>query len=230
MNHRSYLLACLPLLLMATPARAEFLLSEVIIDFLDGAARQHDIEVISKDNETQYIDTETYLVENPTAPDEKRTQIANPQESGLMVTPNKMALAAGARKLMRFLLLKPQTDKDQIYRVAVKPVIQGVDAGDQKVALKVLVGYEALVIVRPKNPKIELTAQRKGNSLTIINKGNTNANLQSGQQCDNTGGECKELSVARIYAGQSWTTTLPHLDGEAKYQVWNGIKMENIIF
>lgn len=230
MKNKSYCLGSLIFLLLASPARAEFVMSEVIIDFADKAPRQHDIEIISQDKETQYIATETYVVENPTDANEKRTLITDPQKSGLMITPNKMVLPAGARKLMRFLLLNPQTDKDQIYRVTVKPVIQGVEEQKQKMALKVLVGYEALVIVRPTDSKIELVGERKGNSLTITNNGNTNANLQSGQQCNPTGGDCKETNVTRIYAGQTWTTTLPYLDGTVKFQVWNGTEMQDMTF
>lgn len=230
MGSKLYLLIGAFVLSLVSPARAEFVMSEVILDFADGMPRQRDVEIVSRDKVTQYIATETYVVENPTEANEQRTLVKNPQESGLLITPNKMALPAGARKLMRFVLIKPQTDKEQIYRVAVKPVIQGVEVEDQRVALKVLVGYETLVIVRPKDAKIDLVAERKGNSLTITNKGNTNANIQSGQQCNATGGECKETNVARIYAGQSWTTTLPHLDGEVKYQVWDGVKMQDMVF
>lgn len=212
-------------------AIAEFAMSEMVIDFAEDSPRQHDIEIISQDKETQYIATETYVVENPTAPDEVRTPIANPQESGLVITPKKMVLPPGARKMMRFLLLQGVPEQEKIYRIVVKPVIQGVESDkQQKMALKILVGYEALVIVRPKASKVELTATRKGNSITITNSGNTNANLQSGVQCDALGSDCQELGVARIYAGQSWTTSLPLSNGPVKYQVWNGKEMTEMTF
>lgn len=220
----------LPAIFFACPAYAEFAMSEMVIDFADGAPRQHDVEIISQSKETQYIATETYTVENASEPNEKRTMVSDPQKSGLLITPNKMVLPPGARKIMRFLVLHPETDKDQIYRVVVKPVIQGVDENKQRMALKVLVGYEAIVIVRAKSGKVDLVGERKGNALTLTNRGTTNANLQSGQQCDSSGNECKELNVARIYAGQSWTTTLPHLDGAAKFQVWDGANMQDMSF
>lgn len=209
-------------LTVSAPARAEFILSEMILDFAEKKPRQHDIELISKDKAVQYITTETYLVENPTEPNEKRTLMSDPTKSGLMITPNKLALAPEARKLVRFLLLTPPSDKERIYRVAVKPVIQGVDEQKQRVALKVLVGYEMLVIVRPINAHIDVVGERKGNTLTLTNKGNTNAYLHTGEQCDSAGANCKRLKVARIYAGQAWTTTLPYMDGAAKFQVWDG--------
>jgi len=210
---------------------AEFAMSEVVIDFAEDSPRQHDIEIISQDKETQYIATETYVVNNPSAPDEVRTMITNPQDSGLVITPKRMVLPSGARKMMRFLLLNEVPEHEKIYRVVVKPVIQGVESDkQQKMALKILVGYEAIIIVRPKGSKVELAATRKGNSITLTNTGNTNANLQSGVQCDALGGECRELAVARIYAGQSWTTSLPLPNGPVKYEVWNGKEMTEMIF
>lgn len=227
---KTYLLSSALLLLFSSQAHAEFAMSEMVVDFGPDAPRQHDIEIVSQDKETQYIATETDIVENPGLANEKRTTVNDPQKSGLLLTPNKMVLAPSARKQMRLLLLKPQAETDQVYRLIVKPVIGGVEAGKERMALKVLVGYEALVIVRPKAPVIDIKAVRKGNALTLTNSGNTNANLQSGQQCDATGGNCKELNVSRIYAGQQWTTTLPYLDGVAKYQIWNGVEMKEFVF
>lgn len=231
LSSRRYFLLSAVIFVVSSPARAEFAMSEMIIDFPSGAPRQKDIEIVSQGADTQYIATETYVVENPSEPGEKRTLVSDPQQSGLMITPGKMVLPTGARKLMRFLLIgAPPADKDKIYRIVVKPVIQGVEEQKQRMALKLLVGYEALVIVRPTDAKIDLSAERKGNSLTLTNKGNTNANLQSGEQCDATGGDCKEVNVARLYAGQAWTTSLPHGEGAVKFRVWDGVEMKDISF
>jgi len=230
MMNKRYWLFSLFFFLLASPAHAQFAMSEMIIDFPDNSPRQHDVEIISKSKDTQYIVAQTYLVEHPTRPNEKRTLFSDPTKSGLLITPNKMVLPAGTRKLMRFLLLDQETDKDKIYRVVVKPVIKGVDTQGNRVAIKVLVGYEALIIVRPKNPKIDITGERKGNALTLTNNGNTNASFQEGQQCDALGSNCKNLNVTRIYAGDSWTVTLPYQNGAAKFRVWDGVKMTDLVF
>lgn len=211
-------------------ASAEFALSEMIVDIDADSPRQRDIEVVSQDKEVQYIAMETVVVENPGLPNEKQTPVTDPQKSGLMITPNKMALPAGARKTIRLLLLQPKGDSDKIYRVIVKPVVQGLEETKKAMALKVLVGYEALIIDRANEGKIDLVAQRKGNSLTITNKGTTNASLDSGEQCDATGGNCKDLNITRIYAGQSWTTTLPYMNGVATYKVFDGKEKKDLTF
>jgi P pilus assembly chaperone PapD len=223
-------LAGVLLALTALPAHAQFAMSEMIIDFPDKTPRAHDVEIISRSKDTQYIATETYVVEHPTEPNEKRVLISNPIKSGLLITPNKMVLPPQTRKTMRFLVIAPQIDKDVIYRVVVKPVIQGVDEYKKRVAIKVLVGYDALVIVRPAGAKVDLVGERKGNALTLTNKGNTNANLQGGQQCDDIGNNCKDLNVTRIYAGQSWTITLPYMSGAAKFRVWDGATLTDMTF
>lgn len=231
MKNKIIAYSCAFLMMTAPAAYADFTLSDMIVDFQPDSPRQHDIKIVSMSKETQYIAAETYVIENPKDENEKRVLVTDPQKSGLMVTPNKMVLPANAQKVARLLLLKPQTDQDQIFRVTFKPVIDGVEPDkNQQLSLKLLVGYEALVIVRPKEPKIELTAERKGNALTITNKGNTNAYLQAGEQCNATGGDCKEVQGERIYAGQSWTVTLPHLDGKAKFTVWDGKKSEQVSF
>lgn len=230
MKRNIILVGLLSLFIAYSPAHAGFMMSEMIIDFAADDPNQHDVKIISQDEETQYIVAETYLVENPRDKNEKRILMTNPQESGLMVTPNKMVLGANSEKLMRFLLIKPHADEEKIFRVAVKPVIGEVETEEQRLALKILVGYEALVIVRPQDAKVDLESERKGNTLTITNNGNTNAYLQSGKQCNATGGDCKDLNVSRIYAGQSWTTTLPHTNGKVQYQVWDGKETKLLSF
>jgi Mat/Ecp fimbriae periplasmic chaperone len=230
MKRKLSLLSVISLFLLASPAHAQFVMSEMIIDFPSNGPHQHDVEIISKSTETQYIATETYVVEHAAEPNQKRTLFTNPVKSGLLVTPNKMVLPPQARKLMRFLVLASQSEGDLIYRVTVKPVIQGVDEKSKRLALKVLVGYDALVIVRPKDAKVELVGERKGNALTLTNKGNTNALLQAGQQCDALGNKCKDINVTRIYAGRSWTVTLPYEDGPAKYRVWDGSTLTDMTF
>lgn len=227
---KQFLMVLVGLSLLSWPARAEFAMSKMILEFTPGSPRQDDIQIISQGDDTQYIATEVYTVENPGETNEKRTLVKDPKISGLMVTPNKIVLPPRARKLMRFLLLKEQPAEELIYRVVVKPVIQGVESQKQRMALKLLVGYEALVIVRPANAQIDLSAERQGNSLVLTNKGNTNANLQTGEQCDAMGANCKEINVSRIYAGQSWKTSLPYIDGKVKFQVWDGVEMRDMFF
>src|SRR6185369_15429223 len=100
----------------------------------------------------------------------------------LLVTPDKTVLAGNGRRILRFVLLRDLDDKEHVYRVAIKPVIRGVE-NDNKLGLKILVGYEALVIMRPAVPMPAYSATRNGNLVEVTNTGNTGILFQNGQQC-----------------------------------------------
>ncbi len=214
------------LLLIPTPnAQAAFILSSAIVDF-NKNSKQQDIELISQGQESDYIITQVYEVQNPGLANEKHVEIKNPEDAGILVTPDKTILPPGGRKNMRFVLLRDADDSEHIYRVIIKPVINDVSS-NSKMALKVLIGYEALVIVRPLNPAPNLTGNRTGNKITFKNSGNTNVILQSGEQCVDPveKKDCKPLPLTRIYPGQETSMELP-FSTTATYFIWDGEKLE----
>lgn len=200
-------------------ARAEFILSSAIIEFTQNGPRQQDVEIISRSQDNDYITAEVTEVVHPGEGDEIKRVIENPAESKLLVTPDKAVLPGGSRRVLRFVLLSEPDDQEHIYRVAVKPVIRGVEH-DAKIGLKILVGYEALVIIRPAQPHISWSAKREGNKLFLKNNGNTNILLQNGQQCSNSA-DCKKAPVLRLYAGRDAALELP-LNQPVTYSVWDG--------
>ncbi len=200
-------------------AHADFMIASAIVEFTQDGPRQQDIELISRSKENDYIETQINEVIHPGQPDETRRLIDDPSQSALLVTPDKTVLTGGGRKILRFVLLKEPDSEEHIYRVAIKPVIKGLDS-KAKIGLKILVGYEALVIVRPVAPDPHYVAKRIGKTLTIQNTGNTNILFQNGKQCD-AAKECKVLPVARVYPGATDTVTLG-TDAPASYSVWDG--------
>jgi hypothetical protein len=97
---------------------------------------------------------------------------------------------------------------DRVYRVAIKPVAGSVSASTS--ALKVFVGYDALVIVRPENPQPRIEAERAERTLVLRNNGNSAIELFEGRQCDAEGGNCQSLPAKRLYAGAVWEQDLPY--------------------
>jgi P pilus assembly chaperone PapD len=143
--------------------------------------------------------------------------VDDPGTGGLLVTPQRMILQPGERKLLRVAAVGGRLASDRIWRVTVKPVAGPVTA--QVTALKLLVGYDVLVIYRPMAPQPQLTGDRNGNQLTIHNLGNTNVELYEGKQCSAPGAaDCKTLPPRRLYAGASWQQTLPN-SGGVEYHV-----------
>ncbi len=206
---------------LARSARAEFIITSAIIEFTADGPSQHDIELVSRSRDNDYIATEISEIINPGTAHEERRVIEDPADAGLLVTPDKTVLTGGSRKLLRFVLLHMPDEKERIFRVAVKPVVKGVE-DQNKIGLKILVGYEVLVIVRPRNPQVSFDAKRQGKYLLIENRGNTNVLLQHGQQC-NPAPSCKVTPVMRVYPGSYEKIELP-ADAAVSYTIWDGIK------
>jgi Mat/Ecp fimbriae periplasmic chaperone len=203
----------------ATPARAEMVLSQVIVDLQPGAPSRDDIEVWNNGAERIYVVAEPSLIEAPGTPAEKRRPGADPAVSGLLVTPQRLVLEPDQRRVIRVAAITPRAVTDRIYRVTIKPVAGPVSA--DRSALKILVGYDVLVLHRPARISGELVADRKGPRLTIRNAGNTAQELFEGKQCDAAGKTCQTLPATRLYAGASFAQDLPY-DTPVEYQVTHG--------
>lgn len=206
--HLVVLVAVGAILFSSAPASANLLVDKVVIDFAAGAAPRSDVEVQNAGAETLYVEVTPSEVLAPGLPGEQRVQGRDPEERGLLVTPNRLVLEPGQRQLIRFALLSRPNEKDRVYRVTVTPVVGGISSSET--ALKVLVGYDILVIAQPPSAHAELQTDRNGQTLTITNMGNTNALLFNGQQCDPSGGNCVDLPSRRIYSGASWQIGLPY--------------------
>ena len=214
------------LISLSFPAKAEFMVSSAIVEFTPATPHQKDIEVISVSPTDDYLATEVYELTNPGKPDEKRQLIEDTAKSKLLVTPNKTILQGKSRKVMRFVLLTEPDEKEHIYRVVIKPVINELENTD-KIGLKILVGYEVLVIIRPKEISSDYKITRAGNKLTATNNGNSNILLQSGRQCQNT--ECKAPPITRIYPGTTEVIELP-FSTAVEYSVWDGKTNKDVKF
>ena len=106
--------------------------------------------------------------------------------------------------------------RDRIYRVTMKPVIGEIVA--RQSGLKLVVGYDVLVIARPENARARLKVTRSGDAVEFRNVGNTNALLFNGRQCAGEQTDCAELPSKRIYAGNAWQLQLP-ATGQARFMI-----------
>ena len=200
------------------PASAQIALNRIILDFSGEQSRQ-DIEIVNNGEDTAFIVVEPARIEQPGSTEEQRITARDPNELGLLVTPNRLVLEPGERKLVRIAVIEPAAVVDRIYRVTVKPVLGEVRATET--SLKLLVGYDVLVIVRPGGAAPDLNFQRQGRRVIVTNNGNTNALLSEGRQCDPSGGNCTDLPSKRLYAGARWELEL-ETDAPAEYYVSSG--------
>ena len=189
-----------------TPARAELVLSQLIVDLGSGSKDRDDIEVWNNSDERAYVVAEPSEVLSPGTAAEKRQAEPDPEKRGLLVSPARMILEPGQRKLVRVAAIGPRQERERVYRITVKPVVGGISSAET--GLKLLIGYDVLVLLRPTISRPVLTASRSGNSLTFRNSGNASLELIDGKQCDITGKSCTNLQGKRLYAGATWTQQL----------------------
>ena len=204
--HRLLALACIAIGLAAAPAGAELVLSQVVVDLLPAGPPRSDVEAWNNGEERIYVVAEPASILDPGTPKERRVASNDPAISGLLVTPQKMILEPGERKLIRIAAILPRSPRDRVYRVTVKPVVGELAVSGS--ALKVLVGYDMLVIVRPAVLTDGITARRVGNMMTLTNAGSTSVEIYQGRQCNATGADCRELPARRLYAGADWQQTI----------------------
>jgi P pilus assembly chaperone PapD len=199
-----------------SPARADMALSRLVLDFKPGQPPRDDVEVSNGGTERLYVVVEPSEIIAPGLPGEKRVSSRDPQQLGLLVTPAKLVIEPGQRKLVRIVGLGEAGATDRIYRVTFKPVIGELKTDTNLV--KVMVGYDVLVIRRPAQPRAVVSGARTGRTVAFANTGNTSAEIMASQQCDAQGKACVKLPGKRLYAGATWRTELP-MDTPVQYSV-----------
>ncbi|MFK7889139.1 MAG: molecular chaperone [Gammaproteobacteria bacterium] len=223
-------IAALVWALFTTSASASMVLSNVIVHFEPNAPARQDIDIQNSGDEPLYIEIKPHQIFEAGSVNEHRELIRDPRQAGLLVTPNRLVIAPGARKRLRVVNLKPGDVAERIYRIAVTPVVGELNA--QESGLKVLIGYEVLVLAQPAAPQPNLFAQRVGQALHFENRGNTNVLLREGHQCEHDAEPlelCQALASKRLYPGNRWQVALP-FDRPAQYQLGIGTQHETKIY
>lgn len=209
MNIRTLMstLAAVAALCAGSAAQAEMVLSQVIVDLLPGKAPREDIEVWNDGAERMYVLAEPFEIRGAGTPAEERNPTGIPEDSGILVSPQRLVLEPGERRVIRIAAIGDRSATDRVFRVAIKPVAGPITT--EVSALKVFVGYDTLVIVRPDSLSGQVDGERKGRTLRLVNSGNTAQELFDGKQCDAGGNNCQALPAKRLYPGAIWEQTLP---------------------
>ena len=190
----------------SAPADAQIALSNLVLELSPGKDSRQDVEVLNTGADRTYVAVEPAEIVNPGTPGEVRRTDPDPEKLGLLVAPSRMILDAGQRKLVRIAQLGAPGDRERIYRVTVKPVVGPISSGQS--GLKLLIGYDVLVLVRPAKPLPSVSVTRAGDTVTFVNDGNVSVELEQGRQCDSSGKVCSDLPGKRLYAGARWATQI----------------------
>lgn len=211
-------------LLLAFPIKksnADIVLSKMILDFLPKNPRQENLDVFNNGEDIDYISTKIFEIQNPGMKNQKRVEVSKGSKDRLVIAPNKLSIAPKARKRFQFIITDENLKKDKIYRVEVVPNIAGVQNPEGGIGIKILVGYEVLVIVRPQKMDFNLKVVRGKDSITFTNKGNTNILLSDIKQC-NSKNVCKTILADRLYAGNEITAKLIYNDRPVIAEMYYG--------
>jgi P pilus assembly chaperone PapD len=211
----------------AAPAHSELVLSDLVVELEPGRKSRKDIELWNNSDERYYVEITPAESLNPGQLSEMRREVPNPEQLGLLVSPNRMILEPGQHKVIRVAAIASPAGRERVYRVTVKPVVG--DISDGQTGLKILVGYDVLTIVRPGNPVPKIVGGREGRTLVVRNDGNSSAELLNGKQCVTPGKNCTELRGKRIYSGAEWRLELPG-DGPVEYSVKLGTQLSTVRF
>lgn len=189
------------LLLIPFQLKAEIILDKVIVDFLPNQPKQQNIVVFDNDKDTEYVDTEIFEIVSPGMKDEKRVKVDKNTSNRLVVAPQKLTIGPNMKKRFQFIDgVSSDLKKDKIYRVTVSPKVAGIKASGGNIGIKLLIGYDVLVIIRPNKLNFSVDVKKDKNSITFKNIGNTNVLLENVKQCDEKG-KCTNILSDRLYAG-----------------------------
>lgn len=194
-------------LALPAAASAELVLSQLVVDLGSRQGQRADVEVWNNSDERAYVTAEPSEIVDAGKPGETRLTEVDPEKRGLLVAPSRMILEPGQRRLIRITPIGPRGSQERVYRVTVKPVAGALSAEDS--GLKLLIGYEVLVLLRPAYVRPGLSATRSGSRLTVRNDGNASVELVNGKQCRPAKAPCIELPGKRLYAGAEWSQELP---------------------
>jgi P pilus assembly chaperone PapD len=186
-------------------AQAEISLSQLVVELQAGKHDRQDVEVANTGPDPAYVEVDPREILAAGTPAETARTDPDPDKLGLLISPTRLILQPGQRRLVRIATLAAAAPGERVYRVTVKPVVGKLSAAQS--GLKLLVGYDMLVLVRPAVLTPSVAVTRTGNSLTITNTGNVSVELSEGRQCD-AANRCTALPDKRVYAGASWTQPL----------------------
>ena len=214
----NFIIAFLAICSVFTNASADIVLDKIILDFFPGEEQQENIFVNNTSStENVYVKIEQVEVLNAGTKDEKREKVKKTDQHRLIVSPNKLSIRQNNRKVVQFIVNNNNSDKDKIYRVQFSPVISGFYNNTQNssnvyAGIKLLIGYEVLVIVRPTNMRFKLDVNRKDNTIIAKNNGNTNVFINRIKQC-NDKNVCESLiEEKRLYANSDISLKLVYPD------------------
>lgn len=214
-------------LLAGSSAVARIDANPAIHIFEPGAQAETTITVTNSGNAKAFVSAKVREVMARGETDEKLREDGNPDTMGLIATPGRMILEKGERRGIRIVPVGAPANDDRVWRVLVSEVAGKIKGGQSGVAF--LLAYDVLIIQRPKDARVAVSGTRSGKVLTLSNSGNSFGMISQIRHCP-VSGECVKLPDAkRLYAGKSWSVTLPAETGAVEVTVQGINRKEEVL-
>ena len=197
----------LAVLLLSSLSTQAMYIDRAIIDFLPGEATRQDVKVINDSDDNLYVKIDVMEVINPGTEQEERKPVTNPDDIKLLVTPAKMVIPPKSSKLVRLLNLDDELKEEKVYRINVTPIMPPLQEESKESKVRVVIAYQVLVLVAPNKPHYLLETERKTDSLTVKNTGNSYVIITGGKQCPATETadiKCLDVATKRLYPGNTY--------------------------
>jgi P pilus assembly chaperone PapD len=201
---------------------AEISVSPLRINFQAGkgaASKFQNFKIFNMSKkQTAYVTLTTYAVPNPGEKSSQKTKtkvsLGDALKSGLTVSRNRVEIMPGQSKTVRLSNVLPSSPKkDKVFEVEVMPAVGKLvpvqhKTKDVEGGIRIVVGYDVGVVIRPEHATAVVTVTRKGDEATFRNSGNSNALISKLKQCRSKD-HCVALkNEKRLYAGNVWTVKL----------------------
>lgn len=159
------------------------------------------LSVYSKSEHIQYIRTRVMCIEHPGTPQEKEVPVEDNTEKGIIVSPDKFALAAGTKKTIRVISTQAP-EKEEAWRIYFEAVPELDDeqktANKRNSSVSVNLIWGVLLRLSPADPHPSLITDGHH----ILNTGNTRLSVDRIGNCDTT---CRWQNINKsIYPGGSF--------------------------
>lgn len=222
-----YIFTAIIVALLPTASMASLTLDKVIIDIADQETGRADIELANEGAERMYVAVEPFEILKPDQSDETRVELPIGDDSPLFVSPRRLILEAGERRLVRIAAIGGRPESERTFRVRIRPVageVVGEDSG-----LKLMIGYDTLVLLRPSNRKGSLTVVRESEKILVRNDSNTSYEFFDGKACQTEQESCRSIKPNRLYPGETWEISAMRQEKIEFSRIVNG-KTERVTF
>ncbi len=215
---------CLATLCASGATHAQLVVDRSVIEF-GGDVRTRDIELTNTGDYRLYLDLSVAEIVAPESPSPERVELSDPRTAPVIVTPRQLLVPPGERKRVRVIMRTVDAERDRIFRLAVKPYtgkvqVNAAAAGETASAVKVLVGYDLLLLSRPATADPRLSVRRDASGIEFTNAGNTNILLREIRQCDAAApDDCVRFDPNRLYVGETHRIELPKRGPAERYPV-----------